>query len=98
MMPEDLNPCRRCGSCCVSFSTGEERTGLVLAPWELREYLKAAQSRGANVEYSQEEVLGETRRQTNLVLSYRVTTEPCVFFGDEGCAIYPSRPFVCRAF
>jgi Fe-S-cluster containining protein len=98
MTLESTNPCRRCGACCVEFSVGTERTGLVLAPRELREYLAETKRRGLLVEYSEEEILGEERHKKNLVLSYRVTTEPCVFYSPTGCAIYAARPFVCRAF
>jgi Fe-S-cluster containining protein len=98
MTGEATNPCRRCGACCVEFSAGDERPGLVLAPWELREYLAEARRRGLSVEFTEEEILGEQRHKKNLVLSYRVTTEPCVFYSPDGCAIYAARPFVCRSF
>jgi Fe-S-cluster containining protein len=96
-----MNPCERCGRCCTDFGD-LERGGLMLLPWEHRAFFEQARVRGLPFTSEVEESVGELHSGKNLVLLYRVTTQPCIFSvwhgPSHGCAIYEKRPFVCRSF
>jgi Fe-S-cluster containining protein len=74
--------CERCGYCC------REWPRLSIIPSEITEFLGY-------------DITDEARKQCvedYLLNEYGRIKQPCGFFRDGGCIIYPVRPDVCRGF
>lgn len=86
--------CQACGECC----RGEDNSVAVF-PFEVRRILKFCGKEWLeSVEPPQD---GEWDRQGRFhTLEWRLKKEggDCKFYCEQGCCIYPARPFICRTY
>ena len=89
--------CRRCGLCCRA---GPEDTGLVFASREEVESIVSAMA-GSWDEVARpypEFIPGKGGATVTFGWCLRQEGERCRFLSDHGCAVYRSRPWICRTY
>lgn len=89
--------CSRCGSCCRD--DGDESWAVFVSPQEIHRIEAATgilRDRFTRP-YRESVLLGNN---TTVTFGWEIVSREghCFFLGDEGCRIYPFRPWICRAY
>lgn len=89
----EINACNKCGKCCKNFGP----VGLMILPWELKNFQEKADAINKSLKLGSM-ALSEEVHKKNLVVSYYIKNEPCIFYQEGICSIYDDRPLVCRSY